>query len=228
MLNVQSEHRVFDVTVFRDTILRTTSATTQREKTRRLFPRGCCSGKQGRQDFFPGKILRRKVERLRCLRVTSETPCSRDIFSGAEIMRRRGFASRCARGAGAIMLGKLFLDGTASLRSDIRLPKLTSARTCPRYETPRSFSCSLGFSSRTPLAPSHPRRKDNECDALRMKYGWARVEGGGAWYNARDSPKFRKNYVALAETRLRPTGLCNELKGFRGKVALRVRFYECH
>jgi hypothetical protein len=109
------------------------------------------------------------------------------------------------------------VENTASLRSDIRLPKLTSARTCSRYEKrPVVF----------PVPPVHPS-EDNE--RMRRAENEIRRHRPGETEESvttrtRDSPKVPKNYVALVEMHLQAAGLCSELKGFREKVALRVDF----
>jgi len=56
-----------------------------------------------------------------------------------------------------------------------------------------------------------------------MKY---EQDGSRSTTRTRDSRKFAKNYVALVEMHLQAASLCNELKGFREKVALRGKFYE--
>lgn len=109
------------------------------------------------------------------------------------------------------------MENTASLRSDIRLPKLTSARTCSRYEKrPVVFPVSPTSSLVQPEDNERMRRAENE---IRRRAGRT-----GGTTRTRDSPKVPKNYVALVEMHLQAAGLCSELKGFREKVALRVDF----
>lgn len=170
------------------------------------------------------KILRHKVGRLCRLATLQRTYRAVTIFSarGRNYAAAAAAASPCARDAGAIMLEKLFSGGTASLRSDIRLPKLTPTCTCPRYETPRSFSYSPSASP-PPKDNERMRRAENEIrgvEGVRPARRKTRCDA-----NARFA-KVPKNYVALVRQRrvFVPTGLCNELKG--AEVTLRVRFYE--
>lgn len=86
-----------------------------------------------------------------------------------EIMRRRRREMRAQLCLNNFFFPPFFLFGwRESLRSDIRLSKLTSARTCPRYEMPRSFSCSS-------LCLSPPlSREGNE----RMRRAENEIQGG--------------------------------------------------
>jgi len=113
------------------------------------------------------------------------------------------------------------VENTVSLRSDIRLPKLTSARTCSRYEKrPVVFPAPL----QPPFRPEDNERMRREENEIRREH-WPGEPEKRNNANARFAKSFEK--LCRVKIHLQVVGLCNELKGFREKVALRVDFTSC-
>jgi len=108
----------------------------QEGKMRQLFPWDATTVGWEIGIFLEKNLMTQSREILSLRRGSSETLCSHDIF---RVDRNYAAASRAKSGRNYAW--KTFFWGTrekvenmASLRSDIRLPKLTSACTCLRYE----------------------------------------------------------------------------------------------
>lgn len=151
-----------------------------------------------------------------------ETPCSHDIFRVD-----RNYAAASARKERAqLCLKNFFFSGvgevgnTTSLRSDIRLPKLTSARTCSRYEKLRPVVF--------PVPPS-PSLEDNE----RMRRAENEIRrhrpgesGENVTTRTRDSSETSEKLCRVAGDASPDGWLMQQVKRLPRESCATCRFYE--